>query len=98
MFIKFTIIDLDLFIRFEGKHKAMKSYAKNINSRLNLPYSIAKKTQFNFAHRLLQGEGLDDRIHVPSYVTGHVENKVCGFCRSFFYVDQTLDSNCNVHS
>lgn len=75
----FSITNLHFVTRFEGKHKPIKSYAKNTNSRLDLPYSIAKKTQFNFAFRLLQGEGIEDRIEVSRCVDGPIEEKVSEF-------------------
>lgn len=62
--------------RFEGKHKEMKNYAKNTNSRLNLPFSIGKKTQYSFALRLLEGDGLEDRITVHKYTVDSLEEKV----------------------
>lgn len=54
----------------------MKNYAKNTNSRLNLSYSIGKKTQYKFALRLLQREGLEDRISISDSTMGSIKNKV----------------------
>ncbi|KAB0803133.1 hypothetical protein PPYR_00103 [Photinus pyralis] len=39
--------------RFESKHRELKTYAHVINSRVNLPLSIAKKYELKFAHLFL---------------------------------------------
>lgn len=63
-------------LRYEGKHKEMKNYAKNITSRRNLPFSIGKKIQYNFAYRLLQKHGLEDVITVPKCRKGSLQDQV----------------------
>ncbi|KAJ6631752.1 hypothetical protein Bhyg_15731, partial [Pseudolycoriella hygida] len=60
---------------FEGKHKEIKAYAKNTNSRVNLSHSLAKKLQYNFALRLLQKECLKDRITIHQKNIGSIQNK-----------------------
>lgn len=39
--------------RFESKHKQLKSYCKNITSRINIPASLAIKYSVNFAEFIL---------------------------------------------
>lgn len=51
-------------MRGEGKHKELKSYAKNITSRVNLPYSIMIKLQFKFSSRVHAQRGLIDAYDV----------------------------------
>jgi len=38
---------------FESKHKQLKSYCKNINSRVNIPVSLSIKYSINFAELIL---------------------------------------------
>lgn len=64
-------------LRYEGKHKEMKMYGRNITSRRNLPFSIGKKIRYNFAYRLLQRRGLEDIISVPKYTIGSIQDQVC---------------------
>lgn len=40
-------------IRFEGKHKELKMYARSTSSRKNITLTLAKKFQFKFTHCLL---------------------------------------------
>jgi len=39
--------------RFEAKHKDLKTYARNISSRKNITFSLAKKYQYRYAFNLL---------------------------------------------
>lgn len=39
--------------RFESKHKQLKSYCKNITSRVNIPLSLSMKYSINFAELVL---------------------------------------------
>jgi len=38
-------------MRFEAKHKELKKNANNVQSRKNLPLTLAKKSQLNFLYR-----------------------------------------------
>lgn len=42
--------------RFESKHKQLKSYCKNITSRVNIPLSLSMKYSINFAELVLNFE------------------------------------------
>lgn len=60
----------------------MKAYAKNSNNRKNISWSIGRKIQYNFANRLMNGEGLNDEI-LAAYVKGSQTTKV----RLIFQID-----------
>ncbi|EZA56085.1 hypothetical protein X777_03734, partial [Ooceraea biroi] len=51
-------------MRFEAKHKELKKNATNVQSRRNLPLTLAKKNQLNFLHRCMSKVGLSDKIKV----------------------------------
>lgn len=51
-------------MRAEGKHKELKSYAKNTTSRVNLPYSIMMKLQLTFSSRVHAQRGFIDTYDV----------------------------------
>lgn len=53
----------------------MKAYAKNSNNRKNISWSIGKKIQYNFANRVMNGEGLNDEI-LAVYNKGSLTTKV----------------------
>ncbi|KAK5638762.1 hypothetical protein RI129_013057 [Pyrocoelia pectoralis] len=44
--------------RFESKHRELKIYTNNTNSRKNIPYTIAVKCSLKFSYRLLNNIGL----------------------------------------
>lgn len=48
--------------RNEAKHKEFKTYAQNIRSRRNLPYSLALRTQEKCCHRIIAKKGLNNII------------------------------------
>lgn len=47
-------------MRFEGKHKDLKTYAHNIRSRVNIPFSLADRMQMKCNLRYMSRVGLDD--------------------------------------
>lgn len=49
-------------MRYEAKHKTLKSYTKNTTSRLNLSLSLGRKLRYSFAFRILNNIGLNDSI------------------------------------
>lgn len=50
-------------IRYEAKHRIVKSYTKNTTSRKNVSFSIGRKLQYHFANIFLNGSGgLTDRL------------------------------------
>ncbi|XP_066595382.1 uncharacterized protein [Prorops nasuta] len=50
-------------MRFEAKHKELKTYSKIIASRVNAPYTLAFKQQLKLSHRFSSGYGFGDRIN-----------------------------------
>ncbi|KAF0748089.1 Uncharacterized protein FWK35_00016686 [Aphis craccivora] len=50
---KFGPLKLLWSYRFESKHKQLKSYCKNITSRVNIPVSLSIKYSINFAELIL---------------------------------------------
>lgn len=57
-------------MRFEAKHKELKKVAKNIESRKNIPLTIAKRTQIQFACRCMSKLGLNDNIEYGKEIVG----------------------------
>lgn len=53
-------------MRFEGKHKDLKSFSHNIRSRKNLPYSLAFRAQLKCCYRFLAERGFNDNINFGS--------------------------------
>lgn len=49
-------------IRYEARHKQFKTIANTINSRRNIPYSLAVKNQLAFCHRILAKNGVLRKI------------------------------------
>lgn len=49
-------------LRFEAKHKILKKFAQNTESRKNIPLTLAKKLQIEFSCRCLAQNGLNDII------------------------------------
>lgn len=49
-------------MRFEAKHRMVKKYTKNIESRKNISFSIGRKLQYNHANMLLNGGSLKDKL------------------------------------
>ena len=49
-------------VRFEGKHKPLKDYAKAMTSRVNPAYSLAIKQQLELNYRLIQNKGFEMRV------------------------------------
>lgn len=49
-------------LRFEAKHRDLKKYANNIETRKNIPLSLAKKMQMQFACRSISNIELKDNI------------------------------------
>lgn len=68
-----------LKFRCEGRHKPIKSYTKNTSNRIDICYSIGRKEQYNFAHRLLQSRGLEDDITAKAYEIASIKSKVLIF-------------------
>lgn len=68
----------NLSYRFEGKHREIKAYSNNTCNRINISYSLSKKIQYNFAHRVLTSRGLNDVI-LATYDPGNIDDKVCLF-------------------
>lgn len=49
-------------MRFEAKHAELKKISKNIQSRVNLPYTLSLKLSLNFMYKCLSSNGLKDKI------------------------------------
>lgn len=49
-------------LRYEAKHRIIKKYAKNTESRKNISYSIARKLQYEFANMLITNDCLKDKL------------------------------------
>lgn len=49
-------------MRFEAKHRMVKQYTKNVESRKNPSFSIGRKLQYEFANMLICGENLQDKL------------------------------------
>lgn len=49
-------------MRFEAKHKELKKNATNVQSRKNIPLTLAKKNQLNFLYRCMSKVGLSNKI------------------------------------
>lgn len=49
-------------MRYEAKHKFVKSYTKNTISRKNISYSLGRKLQYEFAHFLKGSVALEDHF------------------------------------
>ncbi|XP_023309772.1 uncharacterized protein LOC111691352, partial [Anoplophora glabripennis] len=47
--------------RFEAKHRELKKIANSVQTRKNIPLTIAKKCQMQFGCRCISETGLDDR-------------------------------------
>ncbi|KAF0762241.1 Uncharacterized protein FWK35_00004640, partial [Aphis craccivora] len=57
-------IILTSVIRFEAKHKILKSIASSIPCRINLGYTLARKLQLQTVNRLLTASGLQPDLKV----------------------------------
>ena len=55
--------------RFESKHRELKMYTNNTNSRKNIPYSVGIKCSLKFCDRLLNKIGLKDELE---YKRNHI--------------------------
>ncbi|XP_030762279.1 uncharacterized protein LOC115887094 [Sitophilus oryzae] len=53
-------------IRFEAFHRIFKISASTVTCKINLPYTLATKCQFNLAYRFLSKKGFNDEIIVGS--------------------------------
>lgn len=53
-------------MRFEGKHKEIKMFARSTCSRKNITLTLAKKMQLKFAHFILQSNNTTIVIN-PKY-------------------------------
>lgn len=63
--------------RFEAKHRELKRVANSVTSRKNIPLTLGKKCQMQFASRCLSMQrALDDRISLsrPIFETLNVDN------------------------
>lgn len=49
-------------LRYEAKHRLLKKYSKNTESRRNLSYSIGRKVQYSFANDINAQDGLKDKL------------------------------------
>lgn len=49
-------------MRFEAKHRDLKKVANSVQSRRNIPLTLAKRCQMQFAVRCLSNCGLEDRL------------------------------------
>lgn len=56
-------------LRFEGKHKELKKMSSNVESRKNIPLTLAKRVQIQFACRGLSKLGLEDHIQYGKQIT-----------------------------
>lgn len=50
-------------LRFKAKHREVKKYTKNTESRKNISFSIGRKLQYNFANILIKGDSLNDKLN-----------------------------------
>lgn len=48
--------------RFEAKHRELKIYTNNTNSRKNIPYTVGVKCSLKFCDRLLNKIGLKNKL------------------------------------
>lgn len=51
-------------MHFEAKHKELKKNATNVQSRKNLPLTLAKKNQLQFLYRCMSKVDLSDKIKI----------------------------------
>lgn len=73
--------------RFESKHRQLKEYCKNVNSRINVAKSLAIKCCLNFSKRIITHSGFHDTISNFKLVFEDVlENK-------YYFQNLFLDSN-----
>lgn len=56
-------------MRFEAKHRQIKEYTKNINSRINIAKSVGIKCSLNFANRIIENKGLMGSIKSSKFKT-----------------------------
>lgn len=49
-------------MRFEAKHRDLKSVSQRTSCRKNLPYTLTLRNQLKFCYRLMAKEGLGDQI------------------------------------
>lgn len=66
-------------MRFEAKHKELKAYAENMNSRVNVCLSIAKKFSLKFSYTIF-GE---NALYIPE-VTYEIKDTKEFQCKSYF--------------
>lgn len=58
-------------IRFEPKHREFKKIASNVQSRKNIPLTLATKSQLKFACRCLTNVGLEDSVEMSKPIFEH---------------------------
>lgn len=58
-------------MRFEARHKELKKNAINVQSRKNLPLTLAKKNQLQFLYRCMSKIGLSNRIKTSKILHMH---------------------------
>lgn len=73
--------------RFESKHRELKQYTNNINSRKNIPYTIGIKCALKFSYRLLSNHGFKNVIE---YNSKH--NKLQNLHEKEYFLGINLDS------
>ncbi|KAB0790692.1 hypothetical protein PPYR_01368 [Photinus pyralis] len=73
--------------RFESKHRELKMYTNNTNSRKNIPYTIGIKCSLKFSYRLLNNNGFKNIIAYNSKST-----KQQNLRDQFYYKNLNLDA------
>lgn len=62
--------------RFEAKHRDLKKVANNVQTRKNIPLTLAKKWKMQFVEKCIFRKGVGDRISVskPTFDLQNLEN------------------------
>lgn len=78
-------------IRFEAKHKQLKSFAKVTSSRLNPSYTLALKHQLNLCYRFVCAEGFSYRFQHNTKVSKLTEVSDYLIIKNVLHVDMVHD-------
>ncbi|CAH1115891.1 unnamed protein product [Psylliodes chrysocephalus] len=88
-------------VRFEAKHRELKKIANSVQTRKNIPLTLAIKCQMQFAGRCISESGFEDRIYLskpifdsPSFETYQFENDFnCDSYKDNFYQVKWYEKN-----